>query len=358
MLNNNDSQDSQKIIELIADFLVPGMEVARDICSEDGRVLISKGTIISQHTISKLKNWQINTLHIFAQATVNPIISPRIQEFVNKYNKSVKAVETAFDHIRETNEIPIETFEKATGNIIEEVAASGNFIDQLYNLPPCDDYTFRHSVNVCAISALIATWLKLPPDMVSAISLAGLLHDIGKSMLPTPLLNKPYHLPQSDYERYKQHSLLGLELAKKIPNVAQSILSGIVQHHEREDGSGYPYGLTSKKIHLYAKIVAIADLYDEKLTINCTQPGNFSPYLSLEHLRNQIHLVDAKICIIFTSSMTNFLSGNLVALSDGRQGRVVCINKQSPSRSMVQLPDCTVLDLSEIKNVQISHVIR
>ncbi|MPM61116.1 hypothetical protein SDC9_107970 [bioreactor metagenome] len=358
MLENHHTGISPKIIVINVNFLVPGMEVARDVYSDDGRVLVSEGTIISQHTIHKLKNWQIDQLHIIAEVAVNPIINPKVQQFINNYNKSVTAVEKAFANIRETHEVSVDALEQTADIIVDEVTAAGNIIDQLYNLPSCDDYTFRHSVNVCAIAALIATWLKLPPDMVSAVSLAGLLHDIGKSGLPPHLLNKPYRLPQSDYEQYKQHTLLGLELANKNPNIAHSILSGIVQHHEREDGSGYPYGLPSEKIHPYAKIIAIADLYDEKLTINCEHPGKFSPYLSLEQLRDQIHLVDAKICIIFIDSMTNFLSGNLVALSDGRRGRVVCVNKQSPSRSMVQLPDCTVLDLSQIHNIHITYVIR
>lgn len=348
----------QRVVEHNVNLLVPGVEVARDVYSSDGRVLVSMGTIISQHTIIKLKNWHIAKIYIVAEVNVNPIIDPKIQQFINNYNKSVKAVEQAFADIRETQQVPLESFQQTTSSIIDDVVSTGNIVDQLYNFPPCDDYTFRHSVNVCAIAALIATWLKLPPDMVSAISLAGLLHDIGKANLPPEILNKPYRLSAQDYEYYKKHTVFGLDLANKISGIAQSVITGIVQHHEREDGSGYPYGLSAEKIHPYAKIVAVADLYDENLTINCDQPGTFSPYDSLEQLRNQLHRLDAKSCIIFTDSMTNFLSGNLVVLTDGRQGRVVFVNKEKPSNSMVQLLDGSVLDLSTDSKVQIKYVMR
>lgn len=348
---------THRIIEQSVAYLVPGIEVARDVCSGDGKVLVSAGTIISQHTINKLKNWSISTLFIVAEAVANPISDPKVQAFINNYNKSVIEVEKAFDTIRTTQEIPVKTFEYTADSVVEGVVSTGNIIDQLYNLPPCDDYTFRHSVNVCAISALIATWLKLPPDVVSAVSLSGLLHDIGKSNLPQNLLHKPYRLSTPDYEHYKQHTILGFELAKK-SGIAESILTGILQHHERIDGSGYPLGLTADKIHPYAKLVAVADLYDENLTINCETPGTFSPYLSLENLHDQICRLDTKACIIFIDSMTNFLSGNLVALNDGRVGRVVFINKYKPSHSMVQLEDGTVLDLSTACNLRIDYVLR
>lgn len=354
-------QTALRIIEQQIEFLVPGIELANDICSDDGKILFSQGTILNQQAIKKLSTWGINKVKIIAEVTTNPITDPKVRQFINSYNQSVTVVQKAFDEIRQTQQIPGETFQnfQTTANTItERVMAAGNIIDQLYNLPQCDDYTFRHSVNVSAIAALIATWLKFPPESVSAISLSGLLHDVGKSQLAPRLLNKSSLLSPADYECYKQHTTLGYELANKIPNMAQSILSGLVEHHEREDGSGYPFSLLGENIHPYAKIVAVADLYDEALTINCDQPGALSPYESLENLRTQIHCLDAKVCITFVDNMTNFLSGNPIALTDGRCGRVVCINKNTPSRSMVQLDNGEVLDLDDETDLRIHYIIR
>ncbi|WP_378954149.1 HD-GYP domain-containing protein [Pelosinus sp. sgz500959] len=349
---------SQKIIEQRIEFLVPGMELARDVYTSDGKILASVGTIINKTLIKKLHNWDIDKVSIITEIEANPITDPKIQQFINSYNQSVTVVQKAFDDIRQTQQVPLETFTRTADDIVDNVSTTGNAIDQLYNLPQCDDYTFRHSVNVSAISALIATWLKFPPESVSAIALAGLLHDVGKSQLPPEILNQSHRLAPKDYELYKTHTTLGYDLVKKTPGIAESVLSGILDHHEREDGNGYPNKLTSEDIHPYAKVIAVADLFDESLTINCDTPGALSPYSSLDKLRQEIYSIDAKTCMTFTENMMNFLSGNLVTLTNGQQGRVVFVNKDKPSNSIVLQEDGTVIDLSEIDGLYIHYMVR
>ncbi|MBP2634424.1 MAG: hypothetical protein H6Q72_331 [Firmicutes bacterium] len=356
----NTPSENRKIIDQRIQHLVPGMELSRDICSDDGKILVSQNSILTQHIIQKLYQWQIPYVSVYAEVTThNPVIDPRLQKFLNTYNQSVTIVQKAFDDIRATQEIPLDTFTATADDIAAGVIEAGNVVDQLYNLPPCDDYTMYHSVNVSAISALVATWLNYPPDSVNAISLAGLLHDVGKSRLPLELLHRPNRLPDNSYQEYMQHVSHGYHLVSKIPNISQSISAAIFQHHERRDGSGYPGGITDYYIHPYAKIVAIADVYDEGMTINCENPhSRLSPYSSLQKLREQVYRLDPKTCIIFADNMTNFLSGNRVALTDGRQGRVVFINKDYPARSMVQLDEGTVIDLSEQTEVSIHYIVR
>lgn len=348
----------KKTVEQSIRFIVPGMELARDIYTGDGKILASQGTVISKTLIKNLQNWNIDKVSILSEIESNPITDPKVQQFINSYNQSVTIVQKTFEEIRQTQEVPIETFARTADEIVDNVSATDNLIDQLYNLPQCDDYTFRHSVNVSAVSALIATWLKYPTESVSAIALAGLLHDVGKSQLPQELLNKSHRLAPQDYELYQTHTGLGYNLVSQIPTVAESVLSGILEHHEREDGSGYPNQLTSNDIHPYAKIIAVADLFDESLTINCDTPGALSPYLSLDKLRQDIYSIDAKTCITFTENMMNFLSGNLVALTNGQQGRVVFVNKNKPSKSIIQQQDGTVIDLSEEEDLCIHYIIR
>lgn len=357
-MSGSKSQVTQKIIEQQVEYLVPGMELARDIYADNGSILASESTVINKSFIKKLKNWNIEKVAILAEIIENPIIDPKIQQFLNSYNQSVTVVQQAFDNIRQSQEIPIETFTQTADEIVGNVSDSSSMIGHIYNLPNCDDYTFRHSVNVSAIAALIATWLKFPQESVSAIALAGLLHDVGKSQLPPEILNKTYMLPPKDYERYQTHTAIGYELVSKVPNIAQSVLSGILDHHEREDGSGYPKQLGSEDIHPYAKIIAVADMFDESLTINCDTPGALSPYASLDKMRNEIYCIDAKTCITFTENMMNFLSGNRVILTNGQQGRVVFVNKDKPSYSIVQQDDGTVINLSEADDLHIHYVVK
>lgn len=356
MANSIDPQ--RKVEQLEVRYLVPGMELAREVCSTDGKVLVASGSIVSQHTINKLKNWDILAVSIISETILNPITDPKIQKFVNNYNKSVTVVQEAFETMRATQEVPLDAFASTSEELAQNVIEAGNVVDKLYDLPVFDDSTFQHSVNVGVIAALIASWLDYPTNVINAVSLAGLLHDVGKAQLPLTLLNQPNKLPAKDYNQYKQHAAFGYELVRNLHGLSESIKCAVSQHHERIDGSGYPYNLKADKIHPYAQIVAIADLYDEALTINREPTVAFSPYSGLEKLADEKHRVNPEICLMFVTRMLNYLSGNIVALTDGRQGRVVFLNKQKPSCSIVQLTDGTVVDLSEEPDLRIHYVIR
>lgn len=349
---------NRRIVEHYASHLVSGMVTAKDVYAGDGTVLVSAGAVLNRQTIEKLNKWAITKVPVLAEAGTNPLQDPKIRQFMHNYQTSVHAVERAFDMIRGDGEVPLQTFEEAAGRITEDVLSTGNAIDQLYNLPPCDDYTFRHCVNVSIVSAMIAMWLKFPADIINAISLAGLMHDIGKSRLPPELLHKPFRLPPAKYELYKEHTSLGAQLLKGRPDIGESVIAGVLEHHERCDGSGYPARLQAEDIHPYAKIIAIADRYDEELTINLNPDIVVSPYTSLEKVWDEITRFDVKGCVTFMDNMTNFLSGNIVALSDKRQGRVVYINKEWPSRSMVQMENGDVLDLMDEGSPRIQHLVR
>lgn len=338
--------------------LVPGMELAHELLSGEGAVLADAGTVISGHTIAKLRNWGITAVNIVVEVAENPIATAELEKFVNSYNKSVTVVQQAFDVLRSSKEVPLDTFTATADELAAGVQAAGNVIDRLYDLPPCDDATFQHSVNVGVISALIATWLDYPPEVVNAVSLAGLLHDVGKSQLPPALLHRPGLLPPQDYAHYQQHVRYGYELVRNIPHLAQSVKAAIGQHHERNDGSGYPLRLPGGKIHPYARIVAVADLYDEALTIDRDPAVVYSPYSGLEKVNDEKHRADPEISLMFVGRMLNFLSGNVVALNDGREGRVVYINTVQPSRSIVQLTSGAVIDLADDPELRIHHVIR
>ena len=349
---------NRRVVEHHAAHLVAGMETAKDVFAADGTILVSAGSILNRHTIEKLNKWTVDKIPVLISVGNNPLSDPKVKQFMHNYQSSVHAVERAFDLIRSNGDIPVDVFEKTAVTISEDVLSTGNAIDQLYNLPPCDDYTFRHCVNVSVIAAMIGMWLKYPADIVNAISLAGLMHDIGKSQLPSELLNKPYKLAPHDYEIYKQHTELGAELLKDRPEIDQSVIAGVLEHHERYDGSGYPRALAGEDIHPFARIIAIADKYDEELTINLNPELVVSPYTSLEQVWNSVTSFEAKGCVTFVGNMTNFLSGNSVVLTDGRQGRVVYINKDWPSRSIVQLENGDVLDLMEDISVRIQHLVR
>lgn len=358
MKNRNATEMSRQIVEHRLKDLVTGMEVAKEIYGADGTALISPGTVLNRQTIEKLERWAVDRVTVFSQAAFNPLTDPQMQRFVQQYQTSVGAVEQAFDMIKASGEIPVALFQDTAQQMTADLYKTGNILDKLYHFPACDDYTYRHCVNVSVVAALIAMWLKYPGDIVNAVSLAGLMHDIGKALLPSELLNQPGKLAVTDYFKYQQHVQYGKTLLSKRSDVSPSVAEAILQHHEREDGSGYPYALKGDEIHPYAAIIAVADMYDEHLTINRDETSPVSPYTSLENLWGNVNSLNARVCISFCESMTNFLSGNQVKLTDGREARVVCVNKRWPSLSMVQLADGQVIDLIDQSKVRIDYLLR
>ena len=124
-----------------------------------------------------------------------------------------------------------------------------------------DKSTYEHSINVAILSMLIAEDIGKTQKEVGEIGLTGLLHDIGKYNIPLRILNKPGKLTAEEYETMKTHSLIGYQMVANI-DLSSDIKNGILQHHERLNGSGYPYGLSSSQIHPYARIIAVADVFD------------------------------------------------------------------------------------------------
>ena len=243
---------NRKILKQDTGFLVPGMQLAQDVYKENSSILVTEGTILNPELIENFKIWDIDRVDIVAEIEQNPILDPKMQKFLNSYNQSVDVMRRTFEDIRQTQDVPVETFTETANEIADNITDGINIIDQIYDFPVSDDYTFRHSVNVSAIAALIATWLKYPADN------AGLLHDVGKSQLPPELLNQTNAFAPNDYKVYQTHTQLGYELVKKKSEIAESVLLGIAEHHEREDGSGYPKKSRSQRIHPYAKIIAVA----------------------------------------------------------------------------------------------------
>ena len=358
-MNNQDAAEQlRQVVEYRVKDLVTGMEVAKEIYGSDGTGLVLAGAVLNRPTIEKLERWGVERVHVFAQAAFNPLADPHMQQFVQQYQNSVGAVEQAFQLIKSSGEIPVELFQSTAQQMTADLYSAGNILDKLYHFPVCDDYTFRHSVNVSIVAALIAMWLKYPGDVVNAVSLAALMHDIGKAFLPPELLNQPNKLAVADYLKYQQHVQYGKALLSKRGDISPSIAEAILQHHEREDGSGYPYALKGEEIHPYAAIIAVADVYDEHLTINRDDTSPVSPYTSLENLWGIVSSLNARVCINFCECMTNFLSGNQVKLTDGRDARVICVNKRWPSLSMVQLEDGRVIDLIDQSAVRINYLLR
>ena len=228
-------------------------------------------------------------------------------------------------------------------------------IPEFYALMLIDDETFIHSVNVALISYLFGKWLGLSEDDKEVLLVSGLLHDIGKLKIKKGIIKKPGTLTDEEYEEMKRHAEYGYDILKN-QKIDERIKLVALMHHERCDGSGYPQGLYGNQIEHFAKIVAIADVYDA-LTSNRIYRDGICPFEVIEIYENEgYHQFGVEYITPFLAQITETFIGATVCLSDGREGKIVMINEHRASKPIVQV-DGIYIDLSRVKGLRIQSVI-
>jgi len=217
--------------------------------------------------------------------------------------------------------------------IVEEISASvirnpGAMIS-LARLKNKDNYTYMHSVAVCALMVALARQLGLNNYQVHQAGLAGLMHDIGKTNIPLEIINKPGDLTEAEFRVMKNHTVEGHKILQESHGMSDIVLHVSLQHHEKVDGSGYPGKLTNEQIDLYAKLSAVCDVYDAITSIRAYKNG-WEPALSVRKMAEWSHgHFDQRIYEAFVRSIGIYPVGSLVRLASDRLGVVVGQSEQS-----------------------------
>ncbi len=338
--------------------LVPGMAIGEPVLSANGKVLLGKDVVIVPRTISLLMMWNISHVFIVSEGTLSPENSPIEQEpaeqsgvneefmnFFNEYDSLVTTTVQSFDFIRNTNQIPVQELKDTAFSIYSTVLSTGPAImDYLlvsdYNLA---DKVTRHSVMVAFISSIIGRKLKLSDDQIRVLILASLLHDIGKLVVAKETEAEP-----------KAHVINGGKLLQHVPSLPQEVLLSALQHHEWMDGSGFPFGTAGEKIHPYARIIAVADLFHQQ-----AYSGEYSnPFPVLEYMSKELfNKLDQGICQPFVRHVRDCLINSPVLLSDGRTGQVIFFNPNRLEKPVIKTHTGTIIDLTTTKNIFIKHLI-
>ena len=203
-------------------------------------------------------------------------------------------------------------------DIADSVARQGAALISLARLKTADNYTYMHSVAVCALMIALARQLGLSPEQVRAAGFAGLVHDIGKMAVPTDLLQKPGRLDEAEFELIKAHPRRGWELLRAAGVSDEAALDVCLHHHERLDGGGYPERLVADRLSLMARMGAVCDIYDA-ITSNRPYKAGWDPAESLSRMAQwtRTHL-DEAVFQAFVRSLGIYPVGSLVRLSNDK----------------------------------------
>ena len=269
---------------------------------------------------------------------------------------SKQAVMAMFQEARMGKAINTELAHHVVREISDSVVRNPQAMISLARLKNADDYTYMHSVAVCALMVALSRQLKLDEEQTRSMGLAGLLHDLGKVMVPGKLLNKPGRLTDAEFHIIKSHPVQGHRMLADSQVVNDMVLDVVLHHHEKTDGSGYPDRLKGDAISLHAKMGAICDVYDA-ITSNRSYKKGWDPAESLKKMAEWTHgHLDPLVFQAFVKSLGIYPVGSLVRLSSGRLGVVVEQSPHSLLKPIVKvffstksdtrlLPE--VLDLSE-----------
>lgn len=349
--------------------LIPGMIVAEDVYDLEHELLIEKGTVLTDKLITKLDLYGILT--IFAEDVVpsdrrsenSPDSgetsyseriksSPEFQLFREDFENEVNLFRENMNLVIQKNtDLDVKTLLQNTLAIVANHSGSISLLDMLQNMREYDDSTYTHSLNVALICNILAGWLKFPDDEVELATACGLFHDIGKMMIPYSIIAKPGKLSDEEFATIKKHPTLGYQLLLS-QDVDEHVKNAALMHHERNDGSGYPLKLKGNQIDPYARIVAIADVYDAMTAARCYR-GPLCPFRVIEIFEAEgFQKYDVSILLPFLQNVVNSCLQNRCLLSDGRKGTIIYINKEKLSRPVVQCGD-EYVNLADLPDVEI-----
>jgi putative nucleotidyltransferase with HDIG domain len=259
---------------------------------------------------------------------------------------ATEEIKDIFKYAHQSDQVLLHSLEHNIVPMINDIVKTQDPITLLLGLEHIDNYTFRHSVAVGMLATMIGQWLKLKDEDLLILSSASLLHDIGKVKIPPHILNKTEKLTVREYEEIKKHTIYGYQLIQNSSNTLQQHAIIALQHHERLDGSGYPYGVKAEKIGLLCRIVSIADVFHamcSRRTYKTAMPF----YEVINEMYDQAFgKFDPTIMAKFTNKVMNALIGNEVTLSNGEVGKIIKINNHDLSNPLVLINERFV-DLSK-----------
>ncbi|QZY56357.1 HD-GYP domain-containing protein [Crassaminicella profunda] len=341
--------------------LKEGMILAQDIIGKSDLLFLTRGTKLIDEHIQRIQNMDIIYVYIGEQDEIKgqkslSKFSIKIDKKLNEqYNKSLVSFKTVYEEVSLGKKLESEIIQESVSPLIEEVMTDNNILARLRSMEIVDDYTYKHSINVCILSTMIGKWLNYSEDDLNKLAIAGMLHDIGKSRIPKEILNKPGKLSINECQIMKGHATLGYEMLQEQDEISFDICCGALQHHERMDGKGYPLGVKGEKIHEFARIIAVADIFDA-MTSERVYKNKESPFKVAELIaQDRFGALDPYITNQFLWNISKFYVGNIVKLNTGDIGEIVLINKQMPTRPLVKIGN-EFIDLNKHPQYEILEV--
>ncbi len=338
--------------------LKEGMILSKDII-KNGSLLIRKSTTLTKELISKL-----NKLYFLEKVEVD--ISEEVTEEnskeaeMRKVEESLKQVsselEEMFPKMNKIRKRDVDDLRIFAEKIQNQLKSTEIVVSSIIFRGSGNDNIYRHGVNVAVLSTLIGRWIGLETTKINLLIYSALLHDFGITKLENRYQRRPDIIMAEDYKEVKEHAKIAYRYVDSIPYLDKSVSYGVLMHHEREDGSGFPLGINGDKIHYFAKIIAIADEFDVLNSyMECDR--NRGPFEVLETLKEKsLNKLDYEYTRILIEHISNYYIGEDVLLNTGEVAKVIQIDSNNLSKPLL-IKDNEFLDLGKNKDLYIKELL-
>ena len=355
-----------------------GMVLGADVLDKEGRLIVTKDTMISSLIVDKLRNFS-GTKEVYVKVAKNKLDIKTVVELPSGETKEVLSsdlnleysqerylikekfeemhvsIKKSFDELSRNNtgtEIKKE-LEKTVEEIKNSLSVNVDLLNEILDVKAVDEYLYNHSLNVAVISNLIGKWIGLSQADLDILVLAGLVHDIGKLKVDQAVLHKPGRLTDAEFAEMKKHPAYSHKMLVEMGYTDQKMLKAVTLHHEKEDGTGYPLGIAGDRIPIHAKILAIADIFDA-MTSNRVYKERVSPFKVLEMFQNQTFgKLDYNIIMTFIKKFTEYYVGSEVMLSNGEKAKIVSLNTYELTKPLLITNEGKFIDISKNRAIQI-----
>ena len=352
----------KKIKRVSFNQLREGMVIAKNV-EQNGIVLLKKDVPITEHMIKKMQNlYFVGAVEVYSENIVKKKTDVDIkkEQQSRKLDEEFKEIsyklQKTFRQLISEDSIAMNEIRDFSQKIQNELKPNSIVIKNIVLYGSGSDVIYRHGVNVAALSAIIGTWIGLDKSQLNLLVYSALLHDFGKTKIDRDLLKKEVPLSIGDFNMIKTHSNLGYQIIKKISFLDKAVSYGVLMHHERLDGSGYPLGLKGESIHAFAKIIAIADVFD---AINSDRgyKKKKPPFEALQIVKTEsLGKLDYEYVKTFLEHIVGYYTGEDVLLNTNQKCKIIQMNVNNFEKPLI-LKDNEFIDLEKEKDLYIKEML-
>lgn len=364
--------------------LLPEMLIGRTVYDGDSEdVLVEGGTVLDKETIKLLKKKGIASVYVDEDSIIAAVqkekavkeekaavigdgpAPEREIKLDNKYEEDYRYVygemEKLFAEAAETGKLNMSILQgvMSSGRLRDLYKEGATAVSMMYSMNQEGDYNLHHCVHLAILGGLMARWMGLIGIDRQNMVLAGLFLDIGKQMIPKDLLEKKGLLTEEEFDILKNHVVDSFKIVEGSELAGRTdLMNGIIQHHERNNGTGYPSGLKGDAITTFGKVLAVLDCYDA-MASSRSYAEKRSPFEVFKVLYADVldGKLDSEYAVLFMRKMNAALNGCWLRLSDGTAGRIVYIDESRvTAMPVVQLADGGFIDLNTVKDITVVEI--